>query len=153
MKLETTVLAKESIINDEGVKNEVYTCTENYKTVGIGHKCLKGEPEYNLKVGSKISHVRVQELFNEDFDRTVEDCIDLFGDNWADYAPDIQIVLTNMCFQLGKKGLSKFKKMRAALEAKNYKEMAAQMKQSKWYGQTTNRADRLIAIVSGLDDG
>ena len=60
---------------------------------------------------------------------------------------EIQHVLINMSFQLGKPRLSKFKKMIAAVEVEDYQEMANQMEDSRWYKQTTNRAQRLIDRV------
>jgi lysozyme len=57
-----------------------------------------------------------------------------------------------MSFQLGKPRLSKFKKMIAAVQNEDYPEMAEQMEDSRWYKQTTNRAQRLIdrVITQGI---
>ena len=52
-----------------------------------------------------------------------------------------------MSFQLGKPRLSKFRKMIAAVEMEDYREMALQMEDSRWFKQTTNRAQRLIDRV------
>ena len=53
-----------------------------------------------------------------------------------------------MCtFQLGGPRLRKFKKMIAAINDSNWDEAAAQMEDSRWYKQTTNRATRLIDRV------
>jgi len=52
-----------------------------------------------------------------------------------------------MSFQLGKPRLSKFKLMIAAVEVGDYREMALQMEDSRWFKQTTNRAQRLIDRV------
>jgi lysozyme len=60
---------------------------------------------------------------------------------------DIQHVLANMCFQLGRPRLSKFKNLIAAVEDLDWAKMADEMEDSNWYRQTTNRAVRLIARV------
>jgi hypothetical protein len=55
-----------------------------------------------------------------------------------------------MCFQLGRPRLSKFKNLIAAVEDLDWAKMADEMKDSNWYKQTTNRADRLIDRVDKL---
>ena len=60
---------------------------------------------------------------------------------------DIQHVLANMCFQLGRPRLSNFKNMIAAVENNDWEKMAIEMEDSRWFKQTKNRAKRLIAIV------
>ena len=52
-----------------------------------------------------------------------------------------------MSFQLGKPRLSEFSKMIAAVEMEDYREMSLQMEDSRWFKQTTNRAQRLIDRV------
>ena len=49
-----------------------------------------------------------------------------------------------MMFNLGYPRYSKFKLMIKGIKDKNYNEAAKQMKQSRWYSQVTNRAERLI---------
>ena len=56
-------------------------------------------------------------------------------------------VLIEMVFQLGKTGVSKFVKMKAALQIQDYQEAAAQMVESKWYEQTEGRCARLAYIM------
>jgi len=48
-----------------------------------------------------------------------------------------------MAFQLGQRGLSKFKNMNSAIERKEWVEAAVEMMDSRWAGQTPNRATRL----------
>jgi len=52
-----------------------------------------------------------------------------------------------MAFQLGGPRLRKFKLMIAAVEVEDYREMALQMEDSRWFKQTPNRAQRLIDRV------
>ena len=52
-----------------------------------------------------------------------------------------------MAFQLGGPRLRKFKKLIAATHDEDYPEMATQMEDSRWFKQTTNRAQRLIDRV------
>jgi lysozyme len=48
-----------------------------------------------------------------------------------------------MMFNLGLPRLSKFKLMKAAVDAGDWEEAANQMESSKWYSQVPNRAERL----------
>lgn len=52
-------------------------------------------------------------------------------------------VLTEMQFQLGRNGLSKFKKMHKAIKDKEYVKAVSEMKNSAWYVQTPNRVNKL----------
>lgn len=54
-------------------------------------------------------------------------------------------VILSMCYQLGFNGVLKFKKMWQAIDSDDYIEAVAQMRDSKWFSQTTNRANRLMA--------
>ena len=140
------VLRKE-IEADEGCKYETYHCSEGHLTGGIGHLITEWDEEYYGKsIGSTIPEEQVKDWFERDVQRSLNDCISLF-DNFDDLPEDIQHVLTNMSFQLGRPRLSKFKKMIAAVHSEDYREMATQMEDSRWHKQTTNRANRLIERV------
>ena len=88
----------------------------------------------------------MDEWFAKDIETTIKDCKLLFS-QFDNLPEDIQHVLANMCFQLGRPRLSKFKNMIAAVEDLDWHRMADEMEDSRWFKQTTNRAKRLIAIV------
>ena len=50
-----------------------------------------------------------------------------------------------MIFNMGMTRLSKFKNMHKALELQNWKQAAIEGRDSKWYTQVTNRAERLMS--------
>jgi len=138
---------QDELANDEGVKYETYHCSLGHLTGGIGHLITEWDEEiYAGPIGTAISEEQVKDWFEKDVQRSINDCISLF-DNFDELPEDIQHVLTNMSFQLGRPRLSKFKKMIAAVHAEDYPEMATQMEDSRWYKQTTNRAKRLIERV------
>ena len=144
------VLRKE-IEADEGCKYETYHCSEGHLTGGIGHLITEWDEEiYAGPIGTSIPEEQVQEWFEKDVQTAINDCQDIFND-FDSLPEDIQHVLINMSFQLGKPRLSKFKKMIAAVEAEDYQEMANQMEDSRWFKQTTNRAQRLIDRVVKQD--
>ena len=63
---------------------------------------------------------------------------------------EAQLVIANMCFQLGRPRLSKFKKFIAAVKEQDWERAADEMKDSRWYKQTTARAERLISRTQVL---
>ena len=60
----------------------------------------------------------------------------------------IEHVIVEMVFQLGKTGVSKFKKMWKALSNGDRQEAATQMKDSRWFKQTPVRCEALADIVA-----
>jgi len=53
-----------------------------------------------------------------------------------------------MVFQLGKTGVSKFRKMWKALSEGNRKQASLEMKDSRWHSQTPVRCEALAEIVA-----
>ena len=49
-----------------------------------------------------------------------------------------------MMFNMGYPRMSGFKKMKEAVDSGDWVEASEQMKDSRWYRQVTNRADRLV---------
>ena len=139
---------REEIEADEGCEYKLYRCSEGHLTGGIGHLITEwDENYYGKRVGAPIPEQQVQDWFVNDVQVAIEDCQNIFS-SFDKLPEEIQHVLINMSFQLGKPRLSKFKKMIAAVEAGDYQEMANQMEDSRWYKQTTNRAQRLIDRVA-----
>ena len=139
------ILRKE-IEADEGCKYETYRCSEGYPTAGIGHLLTEWDEEYSERIGTAVSEEQVQKWFEKDVQTAINDCQDIFND-FDSLPEDIQHVLINMAFQLGGPRLSKFKRMIAAVEVEDYREMSLEMEDSRWFKQTPNRAQRLIDRV------
>jgi lysozyme len=138
---------QDEIANDEGVKYETYRCSLGHLTGGIGHLVTEWDEEiYSGPVGTKIPHEQVDKWFNMDITRTIEDCKIIFT-TFDSLPQDAQLVIANMCFQLGRPRLSKFKKFIAAVNDENWMLAGEEMQDSRWYKQTTNRADRLIERI------
>ena len=58
--------------------------------------------------------------------------------------------LANMCFQLGADGLSKFKRMIAAIFDENWEQAAIEALDSKWAKQDTPRRAQKVATMLRL---
>ena len=135
---------------DEGCVNSVYLDHLNLKTVGIGHLLTEWDEEYDKPVGTPVSEERVNELFDKDVQVTIEECEQLFG-NFQDLPEEVQQILANMMFNLGRSRLSKFRRLCKAVAQKDWQEAADQMEDSKWHKQVPNRANRLISRMKAVD--
>tara|TARA_B100000085_G_C18534141_1_gene509212 strand:- start:240 stop:689 length:450 start_codon:yes stop_codon:yes gene_type:complete len=135
---------------DEGCVNSIYLDHLNLPTLGIGHLINEWDEEYGKPVGTPVSEERVNELFDKDIQITIDECEQLFG-NFQDLPEEVQQILANMMFNLGRPRLSKFRKLCKAVAEKNWKECAIQMEDSKWHKQVTKRADRLISRMNAVD--
>lgn len=136
---------------DEGCVLEVYLDHLGFPTVGVGHLILESDEEYGKPVGTKVSLERVRVLLRDDLVRTASDCGKLYSD-FNKLPEEAQLIIANMMFNMGLPRLSKFKKMKEAVDARRWNEAAAQMKDSKWYSQVPNRAERLCQRMKALAD-
>ena len=144
------VTLQDEIANDEGVMYETYHCSLGHLTGGIGHLITEWDEEfYEQPIGTKVSHEQINDWFTKDINTTLRDCKDIFPD--FDTLPsEAQLVIANMCFQLGRPRLSQFKKFIAAVNDADWIKAAEEMEDSRWHKQTTERAERLIARIIKL---
>ena len=141
---------QDEIANDEGVIYETYHCSLGHLTGGIGHLITEWDEEfYEKPIGTKVPNEQVNDWFEKDIKVTISDCKIIF-DNFDNLPEEAQLVIANMCFQLGRPRLSKFKNFIAAVKDEDWQRAGDEMQDSRWYKQTTNRADRLIARITKL---
>ena len=131
------------IENDEGCKYEVYLDHLGLPTCGIGHLIKEDDPEHGLEVGTKIDEERVNELFETDIKETIDECKLIYND-FDDLPEEAQYIIANMMFNMGRPRLSRFHKMKQAVDNRDWKEAAKEGRDSKWHKQVTNRAERLM---------
>lgn len=141
---------KKQLIIDEGRKDHIYLDTEGKPTFGVGHlltkKDVEWQPYHALAKGGKlfVSEERIDKALESDIRIAISSCCDMF-DDFSDFDEEIKQIIANMMFNMGYSRLLGFKEFRAAIESKNYKLAAKEMKDSKWYKQTKDRAKRLVA--------
>ena len=133
---------QQQIMFEEGVKYEIYNDHLGYKTFGVGHLVRATDPENEMEVGTVVSQERVDECFEADLYVAINDMEKFTEDMNVD--ENVKECVTHMVFQLGLPRLNKFKNFKQALLDGDIKTAQAEMKDSLWYRQTTNRADRLI---------
>ena len=123
----------------EGFKPRVYKCTEGYDTIGYGF-AIK-----DLVIDEDIADL----ILMRKLDTLQQRIASVFG--WFFNSPqEIKDVVTNMCYQLGVSGFSKFKKTIYYLETEQYEEASVEMLNSLWAKQTPNRAKELSEIVRSV---
>ena len=140
---------RETLKVDEGVKNEIYLDHLGLPTCGIGHLITEDDPEHGLEVGTHIDDERVNELFDQDVQVTLDECRLLYED-FDDLPEEAQQIIANMMFNMGRPRLSKFKKMKEAVDNRDWIEAGNQMMDSRWYKQVTTRADRLVFRMKAI---
>ena len=129
---------------DEGIVNEIYKDHLGYDTFGVGHLILESDPEYGQPIGTDISPERVADAFDHDLDIAISECETLYGAAWFYLPEEVQEILVNMLFNMGRPRLTKFKKMNSAIEAGDWKTAAVEGRDSRWYNQVGARAERLM---------
>ena len=136
---------------DEGVKYEIYNDHLGLPTFGVGHLVTKNDPEFGKPIGTSISEERVRTCFDRDLDTAISECDRLYENGVFRSLPgDVQEILVNMMFNMGRPRLSGFKKFLAAVKAKNFKEAAKEGRDSRWYDQVKNRAERLMSSLEKI---
>ncbi len=136
---------------DEGVVNEIYLDHLGYPTFGVGHLVLETDPEHGQEVGTPISEERTKECFEKDLDTAISECELLYEDGFFGDLPDeVQQILVNMMFNMGRTRLSKFKKMHAAIIESDWETAAVEGRDSRWHKQVTNRAERLMERLESV---
>ena len=135
---------------DEGVVYEIYEDHLGYPTFGVGHLVLESDPEYGQPVGTPVSEDRVKECFEKDLDTAVSECKVLYEDAWDAFPDQVQEILVNMLFNLGRPRLSKFKNFNKKLLAGDWGGAAPEGRDSIWYRQVGNRAERLMRRLENM---
>ena len=140
---------RETLKIDEGVKYEIYLDHLGFSSCGIGHLITEDDPEHGLEVGTKIGEERVNELFDQDVEVTLGECRLLYED-FDDLPEEAQQIIANMMFNMGRPRLSRFHKMKQAVDGRDWIEAGNQMMDSRWYKQVTTRADRLVRRMQAI---
>jgi len=136
---------------DEGVVYEIYEDHLGYATFGVGHLITPNDLEYDWAIGTPISEERVAEAFENDLDIAILECKMLYEEAWDMFCDEVKEILVNMMFNLGRPRLSKFKKMNANLKIGNHKEAAKEGRDSLWYRQVGDRAERLMKRLENIE--
>ena len=133
---------KYRIKEHEGFRDTVYYDHLGNATVGWGHLVTSDD---NFTSGVTYPEEVLEQVFEQDFAKAKEGADELCQGLPINYIA--RGVIIEMCFQLGKTGVSKFKKMFAALQTEDYTTASEEMLDSKWYEQTPVRAKSLSYVM------
>jgi lysozyme len=125
---------------------EIYKDSLGLKTLGVGHLIQSTDHEYGQPVGTPVLQWVVDGYFDIDFATHLVETQNLV-DDFDDLPENIQHVLVNMCFNLGATRLSRFRRMLGCANRHEWKEMAVEMEDSKWFSQVGRRSKELQELV------
>jgi len=139
------------LMADEGFRADPYQCSQGFFTIGFGARRLFCE-EVTADTAT-VRHDQAQQQLRADIFKATLDMRELFPLYWQmNYLR--QELLTNMAYQLGFTGLSKFRLLRHAASQLNYLGMSREMQQSLWYQQSGNRSKRMVRQMrTGKENG
>lgn len=127
---------KTLLIKYEDKRNFPYVDTTGNITIGVG---------YNLSQRG-ISDTWIYQQLQDDMDFFIKKLQEEF--QWFNNLDEVrQIVLVNMCFNLGFKNFLGFKRMLTAIENKDYKKASKAMLSSEWANQVGDRAKELAKMM------
>ena len=130
-----------SVKLSEGFRDHIYKDTEGFATIGWGHKVVY---EDNFEEGKTYTKEELQGVFDNDLRKALGLARQLMEEfDVRDLPTTAQHTITEMVFQLGKSGVSKFRNMWKCLQESNFIGASYEMLDSKWNKQTPNRCKKL----------
>ena len=130
----------DDIKKHEGFEPKVYKCTEGYDTIGYGF-AIK-----DLIIDKDVADLILMKKLHKMLER-----ITVAFPWFANIDNQAKAVVVNMCYQLGIRGFSKFKKTIYLLETEQYEEASVEMLDSLWAKQTPNRAKELSETIRSIN--
>lgn len=136
VKLATTLRAPDC----EGDEASAYTDSLGYLSIGVGHLIDK-------RLGGELSQAARDFILNEDINGTLAD-LDVHLPWWRREDDVRQQAMAELCFNLGIAKLSGFVNMLAAWKSGDYAKAAAELQNSRWWGQIQeSRKTRLYGMI------
>ena len=135
---------EQRIMRHEGYRDKIYLDSRGYETIGWGTKINKDQKSRFI---NGITEAEAQKLFDDRLGECWHYCIVAISTTFHRLDPLRQEVIAEMVYQLGIKGVLKFKKMLAALDRQDFDEAADQMLESLWCEQTPSRCKELAGMM------
>ncbi len=132
--------ARALLLFHEGSRRHAYTDTLGYWTIGVGRNVDK-------RNGPGLRDSEIDLMLRNDLEAHMHQLIAAVP-FFLHLSEVRQIILLDMCHQLGLSGLLQFRRMLDALSRNDYEAAAVSMRESKWRRQTPNRARRLAAMMT-----
>ena len=133
---------KQRIKEHEGFRNTMYSDSLGFATIGYGHLVL---PTDEFVEGVEYSKEQLETVFDNDFQIALLSAEELLEE--IEVPETVKSIICEMCFQLGKPRIMKFKKMWEGIEEADYNKAADEMIDSAWHRQTTSRCESLAELM------
>ena len=130
----------ELIKQQEGLRHFVYKCSEGRYTIGYGRNV-------DVAGGKGVSIEEAEYLLANDLKAIQSHLVNALP-VYLELNDARRAVITSMAYNLGVKGLLKFKKMISALARQDYETAADEMLDSRWAKQVKQRAADLAQMMS-----
>lgn len=129
-------ILKDQLIRHEGDKPTPYLDSKGIWTVGVGHN-----------MNNPLSHKARMQIFDDDLNEAISQCVHAFP-GFVNLSENRQMVLVNLCFNMGLHRLLGFKKMLAALWQGDYETAADELLDSAWATDVQpSRRDELVGLM------
>ena len=127
---------KETITRHEGLRLDLYQCTANANTIGVGH---------NLDAKGISAAVAALMLEEDILDAVVDLEKNIRG--FVKLPEVVQEALVNLCFNMGIPRLMQFKKTLAYIQEGDYKKAANELLDSRYAHQVGYRAVEVAEMI------
>ncbi len=135
------------IMNDEGFSAKPYKDTVGVPTIGYGATSILGKG-VTLET-ENIAPSAARQLLRSHLYGALVDAQHIFS-RFDEMDGIRQEALVNMAFNLGRSRLSKFRRMIEAAEELDFRQVALEARNSKWFDQVKDRGQRIVhALESG----
>jgi lysozyme len=119
----------------------------NLDAPGAADRCARVGLDYEaLRNGAAITEEQADLLMDEGI-TVAQDAALVTVVGFMDLPENVQLVVIDMLFNMGRDKFLKFHKMIDALEAHDWRRMVSEMRASLWYGEVGTRALEDIALV------
>jgi len=140
---------------EEGFRADIYKDTKGIKTVGQGFnvedKVTASMLPADVVSGKRpITKAENDIAYNKRMDLAKKDAREYLGaDTYDKLDPDRKSVMDDMSYNMGKPTLSKFEKLREAVQKGDWSAASKEILNSKYAKDVPNRAQRNAAIMKG----
>lgn len=114
--------------------------------IGYGHLVTRDE-QRSGKFANGITPEQADQILIHDLQAAVDGAVKIYAQYNMKTPYMAQVVLTEMCYQMGAGAVRKFKGFLKALAEGNYKLAAHEMRDSLWYRQTRRRTEEMARRI------
>jgi len=144
----------------EGRRNTVYTDTTGHKTIGVGFNLERSDAQEIINgIGldfqsiysgqQSLNDQQIDTLLAIDASNAEKAAMSVFP-SFNNQPDEVKQILVDLTYNLGTRGIYGFPKFRAAIQNQDYATAAAELVDSKWYGQTGRRAKNHVSTLQRL---